>query len=361
MDRNGHISRSSGGAYQAAYSLILLGSLVTTCVVADLIARNRALETWLMAQSSILAGKNDTLFSYTGNFIDFEERLVLDELPHTNFSQGGVYFFGTSNMKWAFTTWDLPPEQKRFIGNYGIGASNHTELLALIRYLIAQYGFLGAGKKDLVLFGVSFHLGHMNAAPGASFFAGVLRRQGLFNITPSGAIVSQQMPAIVRWLRIEKARSAGLLWDVGRVIKGWFELYAGWNQRGIHNPSQYRQAWREYMGPDWRDNIDKEVEDFRTTIQLLQSYQAEVKVILLPQGTWMDKLPFTQYYDTKIRALCDATSTPIIDLSRSIPDNEFVDSNHLTTKGQTHLRDLFLPEITNHLRRIRPSEPSEPG
>ena len=142
--------------YQAITSLALLTVLVGSSLVTDLLARNRSLEKSLMSLSSEFAKKTNTVFSNTGNFIDFEDRVLLDEIPQTDYSRGGVYFFGTSTMKWAFTTWDLPVEEKRFIGNYGIGASSHTDQLRLIQYLIEQRGFLTAGKRDLVILGVTY-------------------------------------------------------------------------------------------------------------------------------------------------------------------------------------------------------------
>src|SRR5262245_26284065 len=187
--------------YQAIASLALLAVLVGTCLTTDLLARNRSLEKLLMAKSSSLAERNVTLFSNTGNFIDFEDRVVLDELPTVDYSRGGVYFFGTSNMKWAFTTWDLPAEQKPFIGNYGIGASSHSTHLTLIRYLIEQRGFLTAGKQNLVILGVSFHLGRPDSPDG--FFASLLRRHGLYATMPDDRIAAVPMSAVEHWLRIE--------------------------------------------------------------------------------------------------------------------------------------------------------------
>ena len=140
-------------------SLALLVLLLITCLGTDLLARSPGLEHWLTVKSSNYAKINNTGFSYTGNFIDFEERLLLDELPHADYSRGGIYFFGTSNTKWAFTTWDLPPAVRHWIGNYGIGASNHTTVLNFIRYLIEEREFLKSGEANLVVIGVSFHLG----------------------------------------------------------------------------------------------------------------------------------------------------------------------------------------------------------
>src|SRR4051812_43068504 len=84
--------------YQAIASLGLLAVLVGTCLMIDLLARNRGLEKSLMAIASEFAEKNGALFSNTGSFIDFEDRVLLDEIPQADYSRGGVYFFGTSTM-----------------------------------------------------------------------------------------------------------------------------------------------------------------------------------------------------------------------------------------------------------------------
>ena len=176
---------------QATISLAFLAILVVTCFMTDLMARSRTLEHWLMAKNSEYADRNYTGFSNTGSFIDFEERLLLDELPHADYSHGGVYFFGTSNMKWAFTTWDLLPDQTRWIGNYGIGASNHTTVLRFIKYLIEQRQFLRTGSANLVVIGVSFHLGLRDGQN--NFFESLLRRRGLFTVAADGRMLPEPM------------------------------------------------------------------------------------------------------------------------------------------------------------------------
>lgn len=338
--------------YQAIASLALLAVLLGTSLVTDLLARNRGLERWFTAKSSELAEKNRSIFSNTGNFIDFEDRVLLDEIPRADYSQGGVYFFGTSNMKWAFTTWDLPAEQKRFIGNYGIGASNHTIQLRLIRYLIEQRGFLTAGEKDLVILGVSFQLTHIDN-PSTGYFASLLRRHGLYMITPDDRIAPVPMSLVERWLRIEKARSGGLFWNTERLAKSWLVALAGLSRRP--HPGLAMDTPDNLLGfmggAQWQQNMDAEVERLRETIFLVRSHHAQVKVMLLPQGTWMDELPFKARYEGMIRALCQSTSTPLIDLSRAIPDKDFVDSNHLTVEGQEKFRGLIMGEILGHLQK----------
>jgi hypothetical protein len=336
--------------YQAIASIALLMVLVGTSLLTDLLARNRSLEKSLMSLSSEFAKKTNTVFSNTGNFIDSEDRILLDEIPRTDYSRGGVYFFGSSNMKWAFTTWDLPPEQKRFIGNYGIGATSHTDQLRLIQYLIEQRGFLTAGKQDLVILGASFPLARGKISTG--YFESLFRRHGLYTITPDDRIFPVPMSAVERWLRIEKARSGGFFWNLGRLAKGWV-----WVLAGVHYPPPRGiSSFDHYLGfmggGQWQQNMDAELERLRETIFLLRSHQAQVKVMLLPEATWDNELPYKPPYEAKIRALCQATSTPLIDLSHAMPDEAFVDSIHLTADGQEKFRGLISGEILEHLQNL---------
>lgn len=338
---------------QAIASLGLLSLLVATCLVTDLLARNRALEHWFMVKSSEFAEKNGVLFSNTGNFIDFEERVLLDEIPRADYAHGGVYFFGTSNIKWAFNTLDLSAERKRWIGNYGIGASSHTTALNLIHYLIEQHGFLTAGDRDVVIIGASFHLARDDGPDG--YFGSLLSRHGLFTAAAGGRMVPAQKSTVERWLVIEKARSGGFIWNLGRLAKNWAKASSGRAPPPRHNGERYRQAWRGYMGPNWQQNMDAEVEGLRKSIDLVRSHHAQIKVVLLPQGTWTDELPFKTRYEAQVRTLCQATSTPLIDLSRAMPDEDFVDSNHLTVKGQEKFRDLIMGAISGHLLSLERS------
>jgi len=336
--------------YQSIVSAGLLALLVGTCLVTDLLARNRALDHLLMAKNSEFAEKTRTIFSNTGNFIDFEERVLLDEIPQADYSRGGVYFFGTSTMKWAFTTWDLPAELKQFIGNYGIGATSHTDQLRFIEYLIEQRGFLTAGKLDLVILGVGWQLGRRDQS---NYFPSLFRRHGLYTITADERIVTEPMSAVERWVRIEKARSGGFIWNLGRLAKGWVTTLAGFRRappRGMSTPDLYLG----FMGgAQWQQTMDLELERLRETIFLLRSHQAQVKLMLLPEATWDDHLPYKSRYETKIHALCQETSTPLINLSRSMPDEAFVDSGHLTVDGQEKFRGLIMREILGHLQKIQ--------
>ena len=348
--------------YQAIASLGLLAILVGTCLATDLLARSRRLEQALMAMSTEFAEKTRTIFSNTGNFIDFEDRVLLDEIPGSDYSRGGIYFFGTSSMKWAFTTWDLPAEYKQFIGNYGIGASSHTTQLRLIQYLIEQRGFLATGERNLVILGLNFSLGRKD--PPTGFFASLLRRHGLYTTTPDGRIVPMPMSSIERWLRIEKARSIGFIWNLGRVAKGKVLTLAGYRRPAPRGMLSFDNL-RGFMGEQWQQDMDDEIVRLKETISLLRSHQAQVKLMLLPEPTWFDDLPFKPRYEAKVRALSKEMSIPLIDLSHAMPDDDFVDDGHLTVEGQEKFRRLIMEEIMGHLQKIEqvnaPTLTSGPG
>ena len=74
--------------------------------------------------------------------------------------------------------------------------------------------------------------------------------------------------------------------------------------------------------------------------------------MLLPEATWNSVLPYKPRYEAKVRALCEETATPLIDLSQAMPDEAFVDGNHLTVDGQQKFRGLIMGEITEHLEKL---------
>jgi len=174
----------------------------------------------------------------------------------------------------------------------------------------------------------------------------------LYTTTADNQIAPVPMNPIERWLSIEQARSAGFILNLGRLAKGWLVASLGPSQARLHNGDEYRQGWREFMGDQWPQNIIKAVDILRETILLVRSHHAKVMVLLLPQGTWMETLPFKAQYETPVRSLCAETATPLIDLSHSMNDDEFLDSNHLTVKGQQRFRGLILGIIQDQLRII---------
>ncbi len=334
---------------QARWLLLFFLVAMGACLLTDIAANNRTLERWITAKSSALSEKNGKLFSNNGSFIDYEERVFLDEIPHTDFTQGRLYFFGSSNMKWAFTTWDLPENLRRHLGNYGTGGAANQTVLRLVRF-VGDKGMFASGAKSEVIIGVSYHLGTTETS--GSYFPSLVRRQGLYAITPDDLIVETPIPPIQRWLRIEKARCGGFIRNVGRLVYNWVLTAFGLSHQPPHNPAEYRAYWREFMGSPWQENVQRELGRLDETLTLLKEHGVPAKVILLPQGTWMGGLPYGPFYNQRVRALAQLKSIPLLDWSSAIPDADFIDSNHLTVTGQTKFRSMILKEEAGRLHRL---------
>ena len=337
-------SNTGSGTRMSAQSRWLVFYLIialTACLLIEGAAHDRRLERWMTAQSSSLAVRNGMLFSNNGSFIDYEERLLLDEIPNTDFSRRGLYFFGTSNMKWAFTGWDLPDPPRARLHNYGTGAASHQTILRLVRY-VGEKGLFAAAHKSKVIIGVSYHLGTTETS--SSYFPALVRRHGVYEITPDDRLRDAPLDPADRWLRIERARCGGFVRNAGRLMKNWTLASLNLKHQPPHVPEVYRREWGKFMGPDWQRNIDREVGNLAETLEILNAHGVPVKIIFLPQGTWMDGLPFPVYYNERVRALASQTSTAVLDWSKLLPDSDFIDSNHLTVGGQTKFRATLLSE-----------------
>ena len=339
---------------QSKWLLSYLIVALTTCLVIQGAAHDRRLERWMTEQSSVLSMRNGMLFSNNGSFIDYEERMLLDEIPDTDFSRGGLYFFGTSNMKWAFTAWDLPDRLRLRLHNYGTGAASHQTILRLVRY-VGDKGLFAAANKSTVIIGVSYHLGTTESF--GNYFPALVRRQGVYEIAPDDRLIDAPLHPADRWFRIEKARCGGFVRNTGRLVKNWTLAILDAKHQPLHAPDRYRKEWGAFMGPDWQRNIDRELGNLAETLKILHGHGVPVKLVLLPQGTWMDALPFPAYYNDRIWALALETSTPVLDWSKLLPDSDFIDSNHLTVGGQTKFRAKLLLEEKTRLRDVQKEGP----
>ena len=67
------------------------------------------------------AKANDTSNEYKRQYLDTEDRVVLQDLADLDTSEGGVYFFGASNMKWSMRMLDLPSDEQMLVHNFGAG------------------------------------------------------------------------------------------------------------------------------------------------------------------------------------------------------------------------------------------------
>lgn len=331
-------------------ALWLLGVAAGVLLGLDLMARNEALALALSAPGRELRRQSGGYYEDQRHFTDAEERLILDDLPRADYGQGGVVFLGSSNMKTGMMAWTLPAEQRRLIHNYGIGATNHTHIDQFVRYLVEDRQLLDAGgERTLIVFGLSYHLTAHAVAGG--FFSHLWRRQGLFDYTVAGGIERVPMSSLERGLRIEKARISGLLRLAPSYLGSLVRSLAGVEpRRRVQDAEVHVRRWREYMGPSWGDKIGTQLREFSRTVDYLQAQSAKVSVVLLPLGSWEERLPFNEPYTRQLRQLCRSRSVPVHDLSSLLGDEEFADSVHANLDGMEKLHGALIEIALPHLR-----------
>jgi len=351
---------------QTAVSLALLASIVATVIGVNLLAENRRIAGRIDSYDLERFKNNEELFMNRGSFVEFEDRLLIDEIPNADYSRGGVYFFGSSNLKWAMKTWDLPPEQRALIGNYGIGAISHSLEFQFIRYLVEQRGLLqaGGGKTHVVL--GAFWSNAVNWAP-EGYFGPLWRRHKLYTYSVPGGIHRADMGRLTAFVRVRKARCSGF-------IGGNFNRIARWAMTALGQPlerterlkdPQEIQEWvrAHYAEPRWRQSLTDQVTALDQIIGYLQARDVGLTIVLLPHRSAFDDLPLTGAYQDEVTALCKARSVELVDLSRLLSEDEYWDINHPNYRGLAKTDAALMDLARRHLRRmgLLPSSPPTAG
>lgn len=331
---------------QLAIGAALLGVLAAITAAAALLAGSPAVLDWIEARKLAYAARTRTIYSYERGYTDFEDRMTLAELPAIDASRGGVYFIGSSNLKWGLDTWTLPAAEQARVHNLGIGGTSHTMQAALVRFLVERIGLLRAGgERSLFVFGGSYHCaGHLDDDRG--FFASLWRRHGVYTYAPDTGIDWADAPPLLRALRSERAHVAGFLQGLGRELARGL---AGEAVR-VHDAARYNEARRTFMGEDWAAKIERQSDAFVRTARDLRARGAAVTLVLLPQGSWEANLPFHAAYTARMREVCAAHGIPVVDLGDLLEDEDFADSNHFNPAGQTKFTARVMDLARAHLR-----------
>src|SRR5450631_2530668 len=95
---------------QMIVSLLLLATMAGTFGLLDAGSHSQWLTGIVNSRDIRRFRENREHMMNRGMFVESEDRLVIDEIPHADYSRGGVYFFGSSPMKWALASWDLPED-----------------------------------------------------------------------------------------------------------------------------------------------------------------------------------------------------------------------------------------------------------
>ena len=291
------------------------------------------------------------IFMNRGNFVDFEDRLLLDELPNTDFSRGGVYFFGTSTTKWALTTWDLPDAERPLVHNFGIGASNHRYTTQFIKHLIDHQGLLPKGGDQVHVVIGSFW--SMGKEWRGGFFSRLWSRYGLYSHDEDTGITAVNMPMLQRYWVTERARLAGFVTEnlrrSVRAVASSAGLRIGADGGRISPADIRRRALENATVSGWETELTAQMEQLRALIKDLHARGVKVTVVHMPTRAVYGEMPLPARYAQDLPALAKSEGAAFVDLSRLLSDDEFVDVNHANYAGLQKLNhalmELARPDI----------------
>jgi hypothetical protein len=288
-------------------------------------------------------------FVNAGMFREFEDHLILEDLANADYSKGGTYFLGTSAMKWALKTWELPPERRPFICNYGIGATSHEMEFQFLRFLVEQRGLLRAGGQNVhVVLGAYWSMG--TYWPPNGYFGMLWKRHRLFDYSPAKGISALNLNRVQRLVRVVEAHCAGPIVSNVNRIRRYAIIAAGKRitpTDGIRDQAEITKLIRSSAGGSgWEEPLQTQMLALRETVTYLKDRGVRVSIAMLPTRKGFFELELPNAYYNQIRRLGGDLDIPVIDLTRLLSEDEFWDINHSNLRGlhKTHAALMALAE-----------------
>lgn len=334
-------------------ALLVLAAMTPIPGSLDLLTRNRSLAEWIDRKNEESCRQTRNTLVHLGWLQTPEEAWIYEGIPQTDFSKGGVYFFGSSLVQFSTKLWELPPDLQALIHNCGMPACNQKSELVWLRYLIEQTAILKAGgDKTLVVLGTSYHNAFYPRESIPAPFANALERHGLFACDSHQGIRPLPVNAISKFMDFEETRQAACM---TRFRDLFLHQLTRWRHHGTEpprrqDPALYADWRRQQMGPDWKKEIDETIPVFRQTIDYLRARHVQVRVVLMPCGSWEKGLPYDSEYRRQVTALCAEDQIPVSDWSGLLSNEDFADSTHPNIFGTEKTHAAFLDIALPFLR-----------
>ncbi len=332
-------------------ALLMLCVVGGTCLILSGLAQSRSVLDWIRNTAWEQAGRKQQIpmACYTEHFIDCDDRLLHQDIPSADYSRGGVYFLGASNLAWALKLWDLPAEYRSLIHNYSIPGMSHADQFDLLRFLVERKGLLNAGgERTLIVFGVSFHNTHLARLTGVPIESVVRAwtRRGFYTVDADGTLGVSTQNGLVNMMIVERTKLTGLMKELVNIA------YTPFKRPRVQTPQRYIREWSRVMEDhgDWRVKIQVDTAAFARTVDYLLARNAQVAVVRMPHGSWDRDSLYEQFYIDQIRKICEPKNIKIHDLSALIPDAEFADSVHLVPAAIEKFQGAVINLCVGHLR-----------
>ncbi|HET9232485.1 MAG TPA: hypothetical protein VFO00_14455 [Vitreimonas sp.] len=269
------------------------------------------------------------MYLYNDGYVDDGDYVLLGQIPNADFSRGGVYFIGPSEMKLTLMPWRLSPEESALIHNYSIGDFRHSDVHQYVRMLVEEAGLLQAGAERTTIFlGLSTE---MTREPSRRYIGALFERHGHYTFDRSGEMHIRAMSPAERAYRLGR-NSANRFLSI---------LFLAPNKvRTLREIEQLPE--NQLRSGDWRPAMEMEVRILGQTIDYLQARGVDVRAIYPPQASWRRDVDYSRPYFEMVSAVLAARSVPLIDQRDLLADAEFGDAVHARYNGQLKLHDAYL-------------------
>lgn len=273
---------------------------------------------------------SDGLYYFDGGYEDDGDYVLLGQLPFDDYSRGGVYFLGSSEMNTSIMPWELSAAERRLIHNYSIGDLRHTEQRHYLRMLVEENGLLAAGgERTTIIFALDFPMARTKN--GSQYVPGLFARHGLYSYDWESGIHRRRLPEMERLAAIERAVA-------GRVFQVLLEPSTHVYVTPFTREEKIAHI-RRIMSDDWREVMRREVEELAASIDYLLARNVRVRALFVPTGSWQEALGYEAAYREMVMPLLQSRSVGVTDLGDFLHDEEFMDGIHARYSGQRRLHE----------------------
>jgi hypothetical protein len=270
--------------WQPLACLGLLASIALSALAVESVIHNDAFGARMDYQWSKV---NESFNEYKRQYLDTEDRIVLQELSDLDAQEGGVYFFGASNMKWSMRVPDLPPAERKLVHNFGAGSGSPYFNRQLTEFLVEHKDLLRAGpKKTLVVYGTGFLNVKPPADGPAAVFPNLWRRYGLYRYDFERGIEPVSRGALWDACFLEKARCSSFI--QGLINKaGPMAVPRNLRRRQtVRDPAAYEADYTRRIGPSWEDDNRQHGRKLQEWFDYVHGQGMNFAVVLLPLASW---------------------------------------------------------------------------
>jgi hypothetical protein len=322
---------------QRLLSIAMLAALCVTGLAVVALARLTPVFENHVARERAKLERTNGLYYFDESYRDEGDYVLVGQLMHDDYSRGGVYFIGSSEMNVALMPWALSPGERRLIHNYSIGDTRHSENRHYVRMLVEDNNLLEAGGENTtVILGLTFQQARLKG--DGMYVRDLFRRHGLYTYDRILGITRVQMPPVERDYILARD-------EANRFLR-----IAFLSPSRVRLTPDTRAFMYEHMNGvmagDWRSIMRDEVEELTATIDYLQARGVHVWAIYPPMGTWQDEMPYLATYREMVDPILASRNVPLVDYGDLLPDDEFMDALHAryqgTVKVHAALRTLAL-------------------